>query len=148
MNEFRSKVALELKKPHFTKDNLWRLCVIALAFGRDEADDLRTPCWLCIVNVKAVTSLKSGERKGDKHTHELLVTIIALKGAIRDFGRSPHCTANCLQRVRSRVPGATVCKSRATHRELVTCNLQCVTWYEGTAQLLTLTELRSHFFYL
>ena len=29
-----------------------------------------------------------------------------------------------------------MCKSRATHRALITCNLQCATWYEGTAQLL------------
>ena len=27
--------------------------------------------------------------------------MIALKGAIRDFLQSPHCTANCLQYVRS-----------------------------------------------
>ena len=36
--------------------------------------------------------------------------------------QSPHCDANCLQHVRSSGQGATVCKSRATHRTLITCN--------------------------
>ena len=26
------------------------------------------------------------------------------------------------------------------------CNMSCATWYEGTAQLLSLTELKSHLF--
>ena len=26
------------------------------------------------------------------------------------------------------------------------CNMSCATWYEGTAQLLSLTELESHLF--
>ena len=33
-----------------------------------------------------------------------------------------------------------VCKSCATHRALITCNILYTTWYEGTAQLLSLTE--------
>ena len=43
-------------------------------------------------------------------------TIVALKGAVRDFLQSPHCAANCLQQERSSGLGAIVCKSRATHR--------------------------------
>ena len=50
--------------------------------------------------------------------------------------QSPHCATNCLQHVRSSGPGAIMCKSRATHQALITCNLQCTTWYEGAAQLL------------
>ena len=61
------------------------------------------------------------------------------------FLQSPHCAANYPQRVRSSGSGAIVCKSRATHRALITCNLQCATWYKRTAQLLSLTELKSHF---
>ena len=61
------------------------------------------------------------------------------------FLQSPYCAVNCLQYVRSRGPGAIVCKSRATHRALITCYM-CATWYEGTAQLLSLTELKSHLF--
>ena len=62
--------------------------------------------------------------------------MIALKGTIRDFLQSPHCAANCLQHVRSSGLGAIVCKSRATNRALITCNMLYATWYEGTAQLL------------
>ena len=67
------------------------------------------------------------------------------RGANRN---SPHCAANCLQRVSSSGPGSIVCKSRATHRALVTSSMSFATWYEGTAQLLSLTELKSHLFYL
>ena len=51
----------------------------------------------------------------------ILIIIIALKGAIRDFLQSPHCAANCLQHVGSSGPGAILCKSHATHRALITC---------------------------
>ena len=43
-------------------------------------------------------------------------------------------------------PGVIVCKSHATHRAFITCNMPCATWYEGTAQLLSLTELNLHLF--
>ena len=64
--------------------------------------------------------------------NRLDLIIITLKGAIRGYLQSPHCAANCLQHVRSSGPGIIVCKSRATHRALITSNLQCATWYEGT----------------
>ena len=64
------------------------------------------------------------------------------------FLQSPHCTRNCLQHVRSSGPGAIVCKSSATHRKLIMCNKPCATWYKGTAQLISLTELKSHLFQL
>ena len=51
----------------------------------------------------------------------IIIIIIAFKGAIRDFLQSPHSAANCLQHARSSGPGAIVCKSRATHRTLITC---------------------------
>ena len=51
----------------------------------------------------------------------IIITIIAFKGAIRDFSQSPYSAANCLQHVRSSGPGAIVCKSHATHRALVMC---------------------------
>ena len=51
----------------------------------------------------------------------IIMIIIAFKGAIRDFLQSPHSAANCLQHVHSSGPGAIVCKSRATHRGLITC---------------------------
>ena len=51
----------------------------------------------------------------------IIIIIIAFKGVIRDFLQSPHSAANRLQHVRSSGPGAIVCKSRATHRALITC---------------------------
>ena len=72
--------------------------------------------------------------------------ILALKDAIRYFLQSAHCAANCLQHIHSSGAGAIVCKSRAAHRAIITCNMLCTTWYEGTAQLLSLTEFKSHLF--
>ena len=61
------------------------------------------------------------------------------------FLQSPYCDVNCLQLVRSSGPGAIVCKSRATYWVRITCNLHCATWYEGIAQLLSLTEFKIAF---
>ena len=47
------------------------------------------------------------------------------------FFQSCHCVANCLQHVRSSVPGAIVCKSHAAHQAYITCNLLCATWYSS-----------------
>ena len=54
-----------------------------------------------------------------KSMHKII--IIAFKGAIRDLLQYPHSAANCLQLVRSSGPCAIMCKSRATHRTLITC---------------------------
>ena len=64
----------------------------------------------------------------------MITIIITLKGAIRDFYNfltAPRTVSNTY---------ANMCKSRATHRALITCNLQCATWYEGTVQLLRFPE--------
>ena len=45
----------------------------------------------------------------------MMIIIIAFKGAIRESFYKP------LQHVRSNGQGAVVCKSRATHRSLITC---------------------------
>ena len=58
------------------------------------------------------------------------------------FLQFPHCATNCLQHVCSSGQSAIVCKSCATHRALTACNMSC----EETAQLLSLTEFKSHLF--
>ena len=68
-------------------------------------------------------------------------TIIELKGVIGYF-YILHFTYPLS------VPGAIVCQSRAAHPALITYNMPRATWYEGTAQLLSLTELKSHLFEL
>ena len=55
----------------------------------------------------------------------IIIIIIAFKGAIRDFLQSPHSAAKRLQHARSSGPGAIVCKSCATRRALITCNMSC-----------------------
>ena len=70
----------------------------------------------------------------------IIMNIIAFKGAIQDFLQSPHCAANCLQHVRSSGPG------HVQHIERLSG--ASATWYEGTAQLLSLTELKPHLFEL
>ena len=52
---------------------------------------------------------------------EIIIIIIAFKGAIRDFLQSPHSAVNCLQHAHSSGLGAIMCKSHATHRMLITC---------------------------
>ena len=54
------------------------------------------------------------------HYHHHLI-----KGTIRDFLQSPHCTAIYFQHVRSSGPGAIVHKSRVAHRALITYNMLC-----------------------
>ena len=56
--------------------------------------------------------------------------------------QSPHCAMNCLQLECSSGQGAIVCKSCATHWLLTTFNMWCAMWYEGTAQLFSLTEFK------
>ena len=65
----------------------------------------------------------------------IIIIIIVFKGAIRDFLQSPHSAANRLQHVRSSGPGAIVCKSRATHRALITCQVSCYVPFGTKGQL-------------
>ena len=67
----------------------------------------------------------------------------------KDSSGKNHClslAANCLQHVRFSGLGVIVCKSRVAHRAHITHNMPCATLYEGTARLLSLTELKSHLF--
>ena len=74
----------------------------------------------------------------------MIIITIAFKGAIQDLLLSPHCAANRLQHIRLSGPSAIMCNtSSAYHLQHV---MLCSTWYEGTAQLLSLTEFKSHLF--
>ena len=79
--------------------------------------------------------LRCSSSWGRKKIQTMIIIIIAFKGAIRDFVQSPHCAANHLQHVRSSGPSANVCKSRATHWALISCNMS---WYmsRGTKEQL------------
>ena len=69
----------------------------------------------------------------------IIIIIIALKGAIRDFLQSPHCAANRLQHVRSRVQ-MTCNTSSHYHVKYVVIR---ATWYE-IAFILTLFYWLNH----
>ena len=74
---------------------------------------------------------------------DIIIARVALKDALWDFYNllaAPWTVYN----TRSSGPGAIVCKSRATHRALIMCIMLYATWYEGTAKLLSLTELKLH----
>ena len=80
----------------------------------------------------------------------IIMIVIAFKGANRDFLQSPHSGVNRLQYVRKSGLGAIVVQ--------ITCNTSSAyhvqhvvfraTWLEGTAPLLSLTELNLHLFEL
>ena len=84
----------------------------------------------------------------------MIIIIIAFKDAVRDsffffffFFYSLLSTLRTVSNTYTQVAKAqSWCKSRATHRAVITCNMLCARWYEGTAQLLSLTELKSHLF--
>ena len=50
--------------------------------------------------------------------------------------QSFHSVTSGLQHVRSSGQGSIVCKSRATQRPLIACNMPCATWHDGKARLL------------
>ena len=87
---------------------------------------------------KTQVTTKSAYNDNDNNNHDI-------EKSNSGMFTMPHCVATCLQHVRSSGQDAMVCKSRATHRPhrtLITCNM-CTTWYEGTPQLFSLTELKS-----
>ena len=58
----------------------------------------------------------------------VVMIIIMLKGSIRDFLQTSHCTVNCLQCVHSSCKGAVVDNSYATHQWLLACHKTCAIW--------------------
>ena len=82
------------------------------------------------------------------YTTIVILIVITFKGAVWDFIQSPLCAVNHLQHVHSSGPGMTMCKSCAACWLLFMCTMSCYMWYEGTAQLLSLTEFKSHLFEL
>ena len=82
----------------------------------------------------------------------MIIIVIAFKGAIRDFfftvssqrrELSPACTL-------AEVAQAQPCANHVQHIERLSraSVVLRATWYEGTAELLSLTELKSHLFEL
>ena len=77
-----------------------------------------------------------------------IIIMTTLEDAILDiYFTISSLHPNCLQHMRSGGQGVIVCKSHATHWAFITCGMSCATWYEGAAQLLSLTEFILALFY-
>ena len=103
---------------------LWSSLSVSVLFYALQTQQKHTPGRSTITHLSSSGTLKlvsSVSSKQHLYFYLFLIIIIAFKGAIRDCLQPPHSAANCLQHVRSSGPGATVCKSRATHRALITC---------------------------
>ncbi|XP_041361884.1 uncharacterized protein LOC121377852 [Gigantopelta aegis] len=57
--EFKSHMGLHMKGKK--KGRLEFLSLIGLSFIQDKLDDLDTPCWVCLVNILALTALESND---------------------------------------------------------------------------------------
>ena len=96
-------------------------------------------------------TLTEGVKMSMTLTEGVTIAIMTLTGEARCFFfffffQSPHCPANCLQHVRSSSQG--VCQPHAAHQTRSTSNMLCAAWFQGSVQLLSLTELTSHFTYI
>ena len=78
----------------------------------------------------------------------IIIAITAFSGAIWGFLQSPHCTTNRLQHVGSSSPGTIMYKLCATHQALITHIMLRAMRYAWSAQLLNLTDFKSHLFEL
>ena len=89
------------------------------------------------------------------HTHArammimIMIMIITFKGAIRDF-LHPLAAPRTVSSTHAQVARAQSCANHVQHieRSSRASVMLRATWYEGTAQLLSLTELKLHLFEL
>ena len=80
----------------------------------------------------------------------IIIIIIAFKGAIRDFFYNLLTAPRTVSNTYAQVAQAQLCANHVQHIERLSraSVMLRATWYEGTAQLLSLTELRLHLFEL
>ena len=117
----------------------FEMCYLTIFFSATRSDT-KVPC------IKEIFHLLSDQQWDIVYT-VIMITIVTLKGAVRDF-----FTISSLRH--KPPPTCTLMWSGCNHVQ-ITCNtssayhvqriMLCATWYEGTAQLLTLTEFKSHF---
>ena len=78
------------------------------------------------------------------------IVVIAFKGAIRDFFYNLLTAPRTVSNTYARVARPQSCANHVQHIERLSraSVMLRATWYEGTAQLLSWTELKSHLFEL
>ena len=94
-------------------------CAPICTSGRKANDDSNND----IIMIAFKGACTSGCKANDDSNNDIIM--IAFKGAIQDFLQC--CAANCLQHICSSSQGTTVCKSCATQRAPITCNVSCAT---------------------
>ena len=121
MSVLSRSILLREHKPSFhSVKGQWSPKICATEITRKYAS------WTVTKNNKNQKNKKSSRSSSSFSLSDMHVNtgpiIIAFKGAIWDFLPS-HSAVNCLQvqHVCSSGPGAIMCKSRATHRALITC---------------------------
>ena len=57
MNEFKSQMGLMLQQPFKDKQQLLHQSLVSLSFIRDDPDAARTPCWIMVVNIRAIQAI-------------------------------------------------------------------------------------------
>ena len=111
--------------------------------GRGRSANVRWAQYPCIL---VDARLRLVDRCGYLNSYNNINNCIQRRRSIF-FIQSPCGAVNCLQHIRASGQGTMVWKSRAiTHWAPVTCNVLCAFWDKGTAELLSLTELKSHLF--
>ena len=80
----------------------------------------------------------------------IIIIIIAFKGAIRDFFYNLLTAPRAVSNTYAQVARAQSCANHVQHIECLSraSVMLRATWYEGTAQQLSLTELKLHLFEL
>ena len=76
----------------------------------------------------------------------MIIIIIAFKGAIPDYFYNLLTAPRTVSNTYAQVARAQSCANHVQHIERLSraSVMLRATWYEGTAQLLSLTELKSH----
>merc|ERR1711994_183421 len=59
MKKFQQNVSREMRRAYPDRRKLECQCISAIAFVRNEADILDSPCWIMLINIVAMDMLKS-----------------------------------------------------------------------------------------
>ena len=126
-------------KSHYTDCQNWALCAMCVNIWCPYESSHTTQ------TVKAVCSMLCVLVAGVPMNQVIIIIIIIDNNDCIQRHSLRFFTISSLRRKLSPTwcssgQGTIVCKSRATHQALITCNMLCATLYEETAQLLSLTE--------
>ncbi|KAK3088133.1 hypothetical protein FSP39_015166 [Pinctada imbricata] len=76
MEEFKSQMGLMVQQNYMNEEDLEFMSVVGLSFIRDSTDDANTPCWLMVINIRAIQSIGDPDVMGQV---QQLIAELALK---------------------------------------------------------------------